>query len=572
MANDSSGASNLKGISIDCLAVGTKTTPYMYGGGTSAAAPMVTGAVAVAAKAQGITEQPEASERGRLARERVEWIKSHVNQYDGQFLGICSTGGQIDLSVGGSPASSTLPVMSTAYVTQGSDSTCVTIEGSNFGDTAGTVTIAKQDASVVSWSDGRIVVRVPDGLCAGVLAVSVTARGKTVTEGFALEIPSAGNVALFEKDITLPKAISETSMDNPLVGIDDRLFVFPQDQYKAAYQYTDTETSYEYGTFKTLWRYDADSDAWTPCADLPQQLNTLSATAWDGSIVVCGTIIDWDAKTLESVLYVYDPTADAWQVKDASAVPYAASIVDADGRLVLVGGSSGMDERQQLVALTQDNIATLDVSTGAVVPVGTLANTCLVPQVTAVGSTIYVAQDQAFSRGMTVTRSGMQALTEEGGAYVASDISDALPRVNSTKSDGIHGRYGLTSTSYEVIISGALAYADDTETSFLDADTFVSSSTGSTFTVFGKRAARGPLHYARSAVTGGWLYTMGSSIYDDDILVLRATRLESPSPTPEPEPEPEPVSDTTDGTGAETLPATGDQSLWSQLVDLLIGA
>lgn len=46
---------------------------------------------------------------------------------------------------------------------------------------------------------------------------------------------------------------------------------------------------------------------------------------------------------------------------------------------------------------------------------------------------------------------------------------------------------------------------------------------------------------------------MGSSIYDSDILVLRATQIVGPTPSPTPEPSPSPSGGDADGNTSSAL-------------------
>lgn len=551
---DGVSAQTTPDLLLDCLSVGTTVAPYMYASGTSMAAPMVAGSAAVAALAQDVTSAPSSADAARLARERVIWLKSHVNQYDGRFLDMCSTGGQIDLSV---TEQATLPAIGGAQVVGGSDPTQVLITGSNFGTATGTVKLAGVDATVVSWGDNRIVVEVPDGLKAGLISVAVTNASGTCKDAFALEIPSADNMALFEKEIALPKEFSTTSMDNTIVGLGADLYVFPQDQTNAFYQ-SDSKVTSGYGVFKDLWRYDEATESWTQCASLPAQLNTLSVTVHEGVIIVCGTLFDWAAGTARLVLYSYDANGDAWSALDASQIPYGAGIVDVQGQLMVIGGGTDMTT-SALTPLESGNIATLDESSGMVTAVGSLQTACTVPKLATDGSDIYVAQGWKFGHSSATMVQGMQKLSGDASAYTATDITTALPIVNVPESlywKAIHGTYSLTASDNGPLISGVLAYTDTGYTAFLDADTFVSSDGGATFTDFGKRAYRAPIYYATSATTDEWLYTMGSTAYDGDVLIMRATRIAEPAPTPTPEPQP-----ASDGGAANTvrsLPNTGD--------------
>ncbi|MCH3968616.1 MAG: S8 family serine peptidase [Atopobiaceae bacterium] len=566
-------------IYLDRCSLGTSMTPYLYLSGTSMAAPMVCGAAAVAAKDQGLDNAAPVELRAQLARDRVAWVESHVNQYDGRFLGMCTSGGQIDLSV---TAQKTLPVISTAAVVDGSDPTEVKIEGSDF-TSSGSVTIASKAAEVVSWSDGEIVVKAPDGLTSGVLPVSVTTSAGTCTKAFLMDLSSASDKPLFERDIAMPSELSDSSMDNQMLGVDGGLLVFTQDQFKAYYQ-SDQGTSNEIGSYRHVWRYDASAGTWKQCADLPDTLNSLSVTMHDGQVIACGAVLDWTAKTLVSHLYSYDLASDTWQALDATNVPPMASIADVSGQLVLVGGASGFEDSgmaafgTSVVPLQKDDVATLDLASGQVEPVASLATEDLMPKIAVDGSSIYVCQGKSFSSVGIGTTSGMARVTNDGGSWTTTDLASSLPSVmadalSATKI--IHGTYGIASTSAGVIISGVLAYADSTDTTFADADTYVLSDGATSFVDFGKRAAYEPIFYSCAASSGGWLYVMGSSAYDDDVLILRATQIDAEPTTPTTPTTPTspdtpdattPEASTTEaddvqGTDSQVVPKTADETL-----------
>ncbi|MCH4184711.1 MAG: S8 family serine peptidase [Eggerthellaceae bacterium] len=523
---------------LDCLAVGSTTTPYLYLMGTSMAAPMVTGAAAVAAKDQGIGDtQPAQSERDELAKERVSWIKSHVNQYDGRFKSICSSGGQIDLTTSSQAA---IPVISSTQLATNEDPAQLTINGSYFGQggaSADVVDIAGKQAQVVSWADDKIVVTVPQDVTAGVVPVSVTTAAGTCTDAFLLEVPSANNVPVFEKEITVPQDFSLTSMDNFIVGMGNKLYVMPQDQYRAAYQSDPTRTTSLHGSYQGMWCYDEATEQWERCADLPARLDTLSATVHQGALIVCGLVYDVAAKTASPKIYEYDSANNTWQSLDASQVPCAASIVDADGQLLLVGGSSGITttpSSSDLPVMEQDNIKTYDSATGAVAAVGTLATPMLAPKVTYTGNELYVAQGLRISSQEYSLIAGMQAMTKTDSGWTGKDISAQLPLLHAVPeipTNILRGNYGMAATDDGLMISGALAWSDDSYTSLMDADTFIlpgaATSTDASFVNFGKRAYRAPLYYATSATTDTWFYTMGSTVYNENGVILRATKIKN---------------------------------------------
>jgi hypothetical protein len=82
--------------------------------------------------------------------------------------GVSSAGVPFTVSIPG-------PIISTLNPANGPVGTSVTISGTGFGSTQGTVSIGGASASIASWSDTRIVVAVPDQALSGV--VIVTAQG-----------------------------------------------------------------------------------------------------------------------------------------------------------------------------------------------------------------------------------------------------------------------------------------------------------------------------------------------------------------------------------------------------------
>ena len=81
-----------------------------------------------------------------------------------------------------------VPVVSSVSPSSGPPGTQVTISGSNFGSSQGssTVTIGGQPAQVVSWSDTKIVVTVPEGTNGGPVVVTTAQGGSNTNKDFTV--------------------------------------------------------------------------------------------------------------------------------------------------------------------------------------------------------------------------------------------------------------------------------------------------------------------------------------------------------------------------------------------------
>ncbi|MGL4282354.1 MAG: IPT/TIG domain-containing protein [Eubacterium aggregans] len=445
LAEDAVWADQIKAVYMDWLAAGDTDTPYLYASGTSMAAPMVTGGGAVAAAAQGMTDiQPTQADWSRLAKERAAWIKSHVTPYD-SLKTLCATGGQLDLS---RTDKNPLPVITGASLAPEMNPAHVTISGSHFGEEQGdsSVSIGWMTAKVTAWHENTITV-IPDyRLRAGVLPVCVTTTAGSCTEGFLLEIPSQDNVPLFEKEIRLPQDISDNTMDNTLVGLGGDLYVIAQSQYTGQDQQGETihTDTYGYGSYRELWRYRPNADTWTQCSDLPEQLDFLSATTWEGKLLVVGTTYNTDDQRDRTTLYSYNPEEDTWKAHGISGLPVAPAIINTENGLLLVGGgnASGM------TALTENNIATLNMGTGTVTPVGTLHTPILNPKVALTSDRIFVAQGFTLYGGAIMMTKGMEAININGD-YLCEALSSTLPKLEPLpESESVNRKnYGLTATA-----------------------------------------------------------------------------------------------------------------------------
>lgn len=101
------------------------------------------------------------------------------------------------------------------------------------------------------------------------------------------------------------------------------------------------------------YRYDIASGRWHILAPLPVGLGYIALASDDaGGIVLLGGAMDAGQHLPSTHIYRYDITNDAWtkdQVSSPLAFSGAASCVDGQGHMVIVGGSAGYDTASERV-------------------------------------------------------------------------------------------------------------------------------------------------------------------------------------------------------------------------------
>ena len=148
------------GLRIDSIGVGDTCWNYGFMSGTSMAAPLVSGMASSYAYQMGDAYASLAA--GARAQKLVNVVKKSVTLREA-LDGRCSTGGAVDptkFSVAAANDEGTVYIAS-ASEEEIDDKTClISIEGSGFGDEAGTVTLASEEGEtgveVVSWTDSEI--------------------------------------------------------------------------------------------------------------------------------------------------------------------------------------------------------------------------------------------------------------------------------------------------------------------------------------------------------------------------------------------------------------------------------
>lgn len=503
---------------LDGLGYGEEQNIACYGfaTGTSMAAPMVTGAAAVVAKAQGL---PAGTDRdmtrtdyAQLARERVRILKGCTTQ--SAALTHCTSGGMLDLSLLGSTAQYT-PVVESAAASGDS----ITITGAWFGSTAGNVTLNGISVTPATWNASSITVPIPPELTSGMVTVRVTgSNGKTGQNVMELELPGQTATPLFESSHELPAAWNKQSMPGPMLELNGKLYLFPQDQTNLRWNTAAATAGDTACAYQDLWCYDPASDSWSQCASLPQSMTYVSAAADGDSLMICATNDDGVS------LLRYHPASDTWEpLTPASKLPENASLVRMNGKILVVGGDNTGSVPSNALSVRQWDSNEVTLVSLAPLPDGSAFPTEKL-QLLAIGNTLYLAPDnvEIFSESGSLTPC-LCKIEFAGGVISAesassADLTGTLPAGTTTFAMvELDGKLTL------VGVNQAAAYSTTPITQ--SADCWQLTETG--FTAFGKQASRAPLQYPSAAVCGNRLYVTGSCAWESGRMRLRSTVLSS---------------------------------------------
>ncbi len=558
-------------VYLDCVGLGNTVAPYSLMNGTSMASPLAAASAAICSTK--VDRSKPASER---ALELVSLLKSCTTQKS-EFEDKCTSGGILDLSKL-SDRSQAQPVISGATLEEGEGANYIVVEGACFGDSKGTVTIGGYSAQVVSWSSSSVKVEVPGEVTSGKREVVLTtASGKsysnTMVVRFTESLPE-GDVPLFEEPISLDGlGFADQVQSTQIIGLDGYIYAFPQ--LKALNK--DFESSL---SFQSFYRYCVETGTWEAMGSLPSvqigndtldKYATVSLALWEGKLLVLART-GADELLSYQALFSYDPDANEWtQLQQAGAnIPLGASIVNVEGTLMAIGGSSDSttaEDPDAETSLNGNSIASVDMQTGEVKALGSLSSPRSnfgsskgqLMQVAASGSTIYVANGVRLDKGIAVDNNlpSERLVKQADGTYKAETLTEVLPETQF----------------YYDYSAGLAAGTDGAVFSSLkvtegDEDTFLVGNSASTATAFGKKAYDTPLSYATSLAYHGKLYTVGLDEFNGGSAVMRATAFNtpehpagelsgdpdpSPSPAPDPTPSPSPAPDPSPSTEPEPV-------------------
>ena len=558
-------------VYLDCVGLGSTVAPYSLMNGTSMASPLAAASAAICSTK--VDRSKPASER---ALELVSLLKSCTTQKS-EFEGKCTSGGILDLSKL-SDRSKAQPVISGATLEEGEGANYIVVEGACFGDNKGTVTVGGYSAQIVSWSGSSVKVEVPSEVTSGKREVVLTtASGKSCSNTMVVrftENPPEGDVPLFEESISLDgPGFADQVQSTQIIGLNGYIYAFPQ--LKALNK--DFESSL---SFQSFYRYCIETGTWEAMGSLPSvqigndtldKYATVSLALWEGKLLMLART-SADETLKYQFLFSYDPDTNEWtQLQQAGKnIPLGASIVNVEGTIVAIGGCSTAAteaDPDAETSLESDSIASVDMQTGEVKPLGSLdsprhnfgSSKGQLMQVAASGSTIYVTNGVCLNRSMVVSNNlpSERLVKQADGTYKVETLTEVLPETQFYYDYSVGlaaGTDGAAFSSLKVTES--------------DEDTFLVSNSASTAIAFGKKAYDTPLSYATSLAYHGKLYTIGLDEFNGGSAVMRATAFNtpehpagelsddpdpSPSPAPDPTPSPSPAPDPSPSTEPEPV-------------------
>ena len=297
-------------VLLDDIGISTQaggSNQYDFKSGTSMAAPMVSGLASLLWDIR-----PEAT-----YQEIKEIILSTVDPLPLLNNKVLS-GGRINLHSALIQDPSQLPPLIFSLFRGGDDEQKIILEGKRFGQQTGSIILPSNlQATVVSWTDEKIVFRLPEGdLGFGDLTLNTQTNATART--YWSQDP------LYTQHTDLPIHVYRPAV----TSIGDTIYVFG-------------------GSTKVEWDgvgeptglvqiYHTKSDYWTQGTPNTQYLPSDRAVVWDGKIVSIVQESD--------VLCVYDPQNDGWL--ESMVLPKKMSghqIVVLEGALYVMGGTFSLD-------------------------------------------------------------------------------------------------------------------------------------------------------------------------------------------------------------------------------------
>ena len=296
-------------------------------------------------------------------------------------------------------------------------------------------------------------------------------------------------------------------MPGPMVELNGKLYLFPQDQTNLRWNTADTAGDAACA-YHDLWCYDPVNNGWSPCAPLPQSMTYVSAAADGDSLMVCATNDDGVS------LLRYHPASDTWEpLTPASKLPENASLVRMNEEILVVGGDNTGSVPSNALSVRQwdsDQVTLVALPKDSACPTEKL-------QLLAMDNTLYLAPDNVEFFSESGSQTPCLCKIEFTDGAILTDLTGTLPAGTTT--------FAMTALGDKLTLVGVNQVADSVTDIPQSADCWQLTETG--FTAFGRQASRAPLHYPSAAVCGNRLYVTGSCAWESGRMRLRSTVLSS---------------------------------------------
>ena len=319
---------------VDNVAVGDEkafTGSYEFMSGTSMAAPIVTGCLAVIAKDEPESASLTDEELERAGRERAAKLLAAVD-YDESLSGLCRTGGRVNLH-GQMEFVRKAPLIAE---TEAEDQV-LKLKGWYFGK-SGTLTVDGVEVEVQNWQDEEIEAAVR-GLPNGSHVAMVTnADGAVSRAVFSTSSQDAEGRMLFERSHSLP-------IGDPAYLADQSDRIYGSIAVCGEKLYTMSTTA-KYREGQGFWCYDIGQDTWSrismPDGFDPQSAKENEFVTFRDRLYLYGSCKEKDEsgeETVKECLWRYEPYGDFWEALDILMPIGSDGICVLGEDIFLVGGS-----------------------------------------------------------------------------------------------------------------------------------------------------------------------------------------------------------------------------------------
>ena len=520
-------------IYLDAFGIGNEKVPYGFMSGTSMASPAVAGAAAVIASRHYDELSPgdpaSAEKLANLVRSSVRPLAS--------LKDMTNTGGIIDLTADGEaaePADQPGPDITDAAVS-GSN---VTLTGTGFGSSAGTVTAGKfvagasadMGSAVTSWTDTCVSFTLAEEF-EGILEAELTAaNGKQ--DRIVRFISKSSNV--FEKDHHFGSATGETFEYNfepeqmgdlettgILVAGGSKLYYMPQ------INQVETNPSFRY-----LYCFDPDKDSWTACPSYPSWIKNASGAWVRGKLYVKGASVEvddsgsipyYDGGSYEPAaasVYSYTPGDSSWKKCSAKGVADELTLFAAGSRLMLAGMTD--DELWAAKDGKYPSVRDYDPAKGAGKPLGYSPCTDRNLKAVYAGGHIYLC-DYNIVHKICVLDENLSATEDDYIELPEFYFGSASDRRRSEENHLNSNDFSLTAYGDTLILTGGAAMDGTT-------DTFLLKAGERKFRPYERRVSDAKVIMPCAAVLDSRLYVIGASDYEHDRRVFRSSLISSLKP------------------------------------------
>ncbi len=527
--------------------------PYFSDDGTSLAAPMVTGAIALLAAAY--PDDSPATLKNRLL--------GSVTRSDA-LAGTCTSDGRLDLSRTDNP----YPVVSTVEQ-DASDTRVVTVSGSFFGNAVGGVSVEGVDdgqVAITSWGDSQITLALPAGLQAANRYVTVTRASDSDTGRrlVALKGTAEADSTCFDElpapdlgSLGLSRTQSEiTSWQMASAG--GKIYAVSSGVGKAG------RTGGGVVHTIALLSYDPQARTWTDMDAFDDVAMTyVLMCAYGNNLYIYDAGVD--------ILYRFDTetgvrTTVAHYSSDPafSGVDYTNASMVSDGLTVTLVGS-----RKLVNGAYDHNQPTLsiDLSTGAASLGTSLAHSRIWPVLGYLDGVLFAAAGgtaaQTPATSVEILANGAySAVASMPDGILASQLSTAAGSVLPAGFRFVAADGSTVELAHDCLAVSGLVNSSGKNS----ADTYIFDPQARTWTTTARILAPVKVSYAGGAYLNGKFYVLGydgtGNIGNGYGLVFRCLASApvdpDPTPTPTPDPDPTPVPDPNPAPTPDSADVAGD--------------